>query len=107
MIESFECLTEGHRNKRAVGCQLKSVCPSITQPIYHSEFPALRTSINTTLKGHTFHPGTVTHSVNFRGGVLYYDVSGAGEGGWPAFNNAAGILIFKPGVVDVVNNFGR
>jgi len=40
-------LTEVHRNKRAVGCQLESVCPCIS------------------------------------------------------------VLIFKPGVVDVVNNFGR
>ena len=30
MIESFQCLTEDHRNKRAVGCQLESVCPCIS-----------------------------------------------------------------------------
>lgn len=48
-------------------------------PIYHSEAILGRTSVNTTLDGHTFHPGTVTHTVSFSGGYLNYTVTGAGQ----------------------------
>ena len=75
-------------------------------PIHHSENIAGRTSINTTLPGHTFHPGTVTHQVHFENGNLYYDVTGRGSGSLPGFNNFVGKELFQPNVVRTVRDFG-
>ena len=81
--------------------------PFGNQPIFHSENIAQRTSVNVALEGHNFYPGSVTHSVIFRGGTLFYDLVGTGTGRFPSFNNSAGVFLFRPGVVDAVNTFGR
>ena len=81
--------------------------PFGNQPIFHSENIDQRTSTNVTIEGHNFYPGSVTHSVNFRGGTLFYDLVGTGTGRFPSFNNSAGIILFMPGVVDAVDTFGR
>ncbi|MEM7620986.1 MAG: RHS repeat-associated core domain-containing protein, partial [Pseudomonadota bacterium] len=81
--------------------------PLGNQPIDHVEYPDIRTAINTTLEGHNFHPGTVTHSVRFSDSSLLYNVTGQGSGRLPGFNNNLGVSLFKPNVRDVVNRFGR
>jgi hypothetical protein len=73
-------------------------------PVTHTEYPDMRMSVNTTMEGHTFHPGDVVHSVYFDEGNLYYEVIGTG-GAYPALNNAVGVYLFKPGVESVVYNF--
>ena len=87
-----------------LGSGFRSLPPG-DDPIWHYEFPSARTSINVTLQGHEFHPGTVTHRVLFEGGQLYYDVVGAGSGSWPRFNNFVGVLLFRPGVYNAVRNY--
>ena len=77
------------------------------QSIRHSEFPALRTSINATVEGHIFHPGTVTHNVHFENRTLYYDVTGRGTGPYPSFNVSMGLVAFRSGVFRTVSRFGR
>ncbi len=77
------------------------------QPIRHIENADLRTSVNVTLRGHKFYPGTVTHRVHFEVGFLSYDVVGVGAGGNPSFNNSVGMGLFTSGVRSVVNRFGR
>ena len=78
-----------------------------TQPIVHQEYPEIRRSVNVTQEGHTFHPGRVTHDVYFDNGNLYYDVTGTGTGRFPGLNNRAGIQLFRPGVEDVIELYGR
>ncbi len=74
-------------------------------PIFHQQDTATRTSVNITLDGHRFHPGTVSHKVQFENGKLYYDLLGDGQGSTPSFNNDIGIYLFKPGVVKAVEKF--
>ena len=76
-------------------------------PIRHEEFPGIGETRNTTLEGHIFHPGRVTHKVHFEDNVLYYDVTGRGTGALPGINNRLGIRTFRPGVEDVVERYGR
>jgi hypothetical protein len=76
-------------------------------PIRHTEFDALRTSVNITRDGHPLHPGDVVHRVHFEEGNLYYDVVGTGSGSLPRTNNQLGILLFRPGVYSAVREFGR
>ncbi|MBU2391943.1 MAG: DUF637 domain-containing protein [Gammaproteobacteria bacterium] len=73
-------------------------------PVTHTEYPDMRMSVNTTMEGHTFHPGDVVHSVYFDEGNLYYEVIGTG-GVHPNLNNAVGVYLFKPGVESAVYNF--
>lgn len=75
-------------------------------PITHTQDSLTRTSVNIAEKGHTFYPGTVTHQVHFRGGGLYYDLTGGGTGSMPGFNNFVGEFLFRPGVSSTVNEFG-
>ena len=76
-------------------------------PIRHGEFPGIRETRNTTLEGHIFHPGRVTHRVHFENDVLYYDVIGRGTGSFPGFNNRLGIMTFRPGVHRIVKEYSR
>ncbi len=79
------------------------------QPIFHQELPGQRTSVNTTVEGHIFHPGNVSHTVKFVNGNLVYTVTGTGNGtcfGLPycsVLNNVAGVPLFLPGVIQVIN----
>jgi hypothetical protein len=82
---------------------LKPPIPFMTpDPIRHTQDSSQRISVNIAGYGHRFYPGTVTHSVNFRNGGFYYDVVDIGSGENPIFNNAAGIVLFRPGVSTVV-----
>ena len=76
-------------------------------PIRHDEFLGIRETTNTTLKGHIFHSGSVTHRVHFEGDVLYYDVIGEGTGAFPRTNNFLGRITFRPGVHRIVEEYGR
>jgi hypothetical protein len=76
------------------------------QPIYHSEDIASRQSVNVTVEGHQFHPGSVTHSVFFENGNLYYQVLGVGTGATPGVNNFVGAALFAPGVTSIVRKYG-
>jgi hypothetical protein len=85
---------------------LQPVPFSSPDPIVHTQSLDLRTSVNVTLEGHQFHPGTVTHRVHFEGGNLYYDLIGVGTGNNAMFNNWIGIRLFGPGVSSVVREYG-
>ena len=78
-----------------------------TQPIRHYEFPDIRQSINATVDGHMFHPGSVTHHVHFEAGTLHYDVIGQGTGAWPRINVFIGRMTFRPQVYRAVRRFGQ
>lgn len=76
-------------------------------PIRHSSNPREMISINVAEEGHIFYPGNVTHKVSFRDGGLYYDVIGTGSGAFPVLNNVAGIGLFLPNVVNMVDKYGN
>ena len=76
-------------------------------PVRHEHDIDLRTSINYTREGHIFYPGKVTHRVHFENDVLYYDVIGEGPGMFPRTNNFLGRITFRPGVYDIVKQYGR
>jgi len=78
----------------------------MNDPVRHEQYPSLRKSLNIALDGHTFYPGTVIHSVNFRDGALFYDVTGVGTGTFTNFNNGVGIALFQPGVKRIIWNHG-
>ena len=75
-------------------------------PIYHDERHEERWSRNDTLDGHPFHPGKAGHYIHFAKNHLIYDVIGTGTADRPSLINAIGIAIFRPGVEDVVHQFG-
>lgn len=79
-----------------------------TQPIDHIEIPSVRRSVNTTLDGHMFHLGQVDHEVTFEpDDYLDYVIIGTGSGGSPRFNNAVGVLTFRPAAREAVRRFGH
>ncbi len=77
----------------------------LMQRVLHTENVANRTSVNTTLPPHVFHPGSVTHRVLFMGSYLIYSVVGVGSGFGAGLNNVAGAATFLPGVYSVVDGY--
>ena len=50
-------------------------------------------------------PGRVKLDVYFHEGYLYYEVVGTGSGTLPWFNSQIGMILFTPGVRQIVDEF--